>query len=146
MPKERFIPVQIDQDQCMKCERCLHACKAKAIYFENSVRLIDYTKCVGCLTCQIICPKNAIQVTSVEPNQVVSIVIDHDTCSMCGQCLDNSRRFCPKNLYYKTEINKNGKTKEVIKFKFKEIAQCQGCLKCKTICPESAIKPIIYNA
>ncbi|MFX1398854.1 MAG: 4Fe-4S binding protein [Promethearchaeota archaeon] len=145
MPKERFVPVQIDQDQCLKCERCLHACKVKAIYFENSIRLVDFSKCVGCLTCQMICPRNAIQVTSVEPNEVVSIAIDHNKCSLCNECLDESGQFCPKNLYFKSKIKKNGIEIEIIKFKFKEIAQCQGCLKCEALCPESAIKSIVYG-
>ncbi|MBY8992156.1 MAG: 4Fe-4S binding protein [Candidatus Lokiarchaeota archaeon] len=32
--KEKFIPVQINQELCLRCERCLRVCKAKAIYFE----------------------------------------------------------------------------------------------------------------
>ncbi len=143
--KEKFIPVQIDQDQCMKCERCLHACKAKAIYFENSIRLVDYSKCVGCLTCQLICPRNAIQVTSVTSKQVIGVKIIHEKCTLCEKCLDNQGNFCPKNLFYKGKV-KNGKIEtEGIKFKFKEIANCQSCERCKKLCPEGAIKPIKFE-
>ena len=47
--KEKFIPVQINQELCVRCERCLRACKAKAIYFEHGIRLIDYYKCIECM-------------------------------------------------------------------------------------------------
>lgn len=146
MPKERFVPIQIDQELCLKCERCLKACKTnKAIYFKNSIRLVDYSKCKGCLNCVQVCPRNAIEVTSVMPNQVLSIKIDHDKCNMCGLCLDDNGNFCPKNLYYKDSIKKDGKETDGIRFKFKEIAKCQGCLVCEKLCPEGAIEPVIYE-
>ncbi|MBD3254027.1 MAG: 4Fe-4S dicluster domain-containing protein [Candidatus Lokiarchaeota archaeon] len=144
---EKFIPIQIDQELCMHCERCLRACRQKAIYFEKSMRLVDYSKCRGCLSCIQVCPKNAIQVTSVEPNQVVSVKIDHEKCSMCGECLKDNGRFCPNHLFFEGDIKDlNGKEKVGIKFKFKEIEKCQGCLKCESSCPEGAIKPIQYDS
>ena len=98
--KEKFIPIQIDQELCMKCERCLKACKAKAIYFENSVRLVDYKKCRACLNCVQVCPRNAIEVTSVMPKQVLTVKIEHELCTMCGECTDPELNFCPNNLFY----------------------------------------------
>lgn len=145
--KEKFVPVQIDQNQCMRCERCLRACKAEAIYFENGIRLVDYKKCRACLNCVQVCPKNAIEVTSIQiPKQVVSIKIDHEKCNLCMKCINNSEKFCPKNLFYIDEINKEDKKTEGVKFKFKEIAKCQGCLKCELTCPENAIKSVKYEA
>ena len=143
--KERFIPVQINQELCMHCERCVNACREKAIYFENSVRRVDYSKCKGCLTCQMVCPRNAVEVTSVEPNEVVSIKIDHEKCTFCRACLENTGKFCPKNLFYEGLIKKKEELLEGIKFKFKEILKCQGCLRCEALCPEGAIIPIIYE-
>jgi len=143
--KERFIPIQINQELCLKCERCVRACRENAIYFENSVRRVDYNKCVGCLTCQMICPRNAVEVTSVEPNEVVSIKIDHDKCNFCGDCLDENGNFCPKNLFYEGLVKKKKELIEGIKFKFKKILQCQGCLRCEALCPTGAIIPIIYE-
>jgi ferredoxin len=93
-----------------------------------------------------VCPRNAIEVTSVtQPEQIVSIKIDHEKCSMCENCLEDEGRFCPKNLFYKDTVKKVGREEEGIRYKFKEIAKCQGCLKCQLLCPEEAITPVIYE-
>lgn len=145
--REKFVPVQIDQEQCMKCERCYRACKAHAIYFEHSIRMVDYTKCKGCLNCVQVCPRNAIQVTSITaPDQILSIKIDHEKCTMCEKCVDENGKFCPKNLFYKDTVKKEAGEAEGIRYKFKEIAKCQGCLKCELSCPQGAIKPVLYEA
>ncbi len=146
--KEKFVPVQINQELCLRCERCLRACKVKAIYFEHGVRMVDYNKCRGCLNCVQVCPRNAIEVTSIfRVDQVVSIKIDHEICVMCEECLDDNGKFCPKNLFHKGKVkNKENEEIEGIRFKFREIAKCQGCLKCADLCPENAIKPVKYEA
>ncbi len=145
--KEKIVPVQINQELCLRCEWCLRACKAQARYFKHSVRLIDYTKCKACLNCVQVCPRNAVEVTSIEfENQIVSIKIDHEKCSMCEECHDKSGNFCLKNLFYKGIVkNKGNQEVEGIRFAFREIAKCQGCLRCEALCPEKAIKPIKFE-
>ncbi|HEC40292.1 MAG TPA: 4Fe-4S dicluster domain-containing protein [bacterium] len=145
--KEKFVPVQVNQDLCLKCEKCLRACTAKAIYFEHGVRLVDYTKCKACLNCVQVCPRNAIQVTSIEVNdQVVSMKIDREKCNLCEECINDNGKFCPKNLFYRGKVNINeNQEQDGIKFKFREISKCQGCLKCTILCPQKAIKPIKFN-
>lgn len=144
--KEKFRPVQINQELCLRCERCLRICNAKAIYFELGVRLVDYNKCRACLNCVQVYPRNAIEVTSVNPDQVVSIKIDYEKCSICEQCLDENGEFCPKNLFYKDKVkDKQSQEIEGTRFKFKEIAKCQGCLRCATLCPEKALKPVKFE-
>ncbi|MFX0017777.1 MAG: 4Fe-4S binding protein [Candidatus Hermodarchaeota archaeon] len=145
--KEKFVPVQIDQELCLRCERCLRACKAKAIYFEHSVRRVDYEKCKACLNCVQVCPRNAVEVTSIlHPDQILSIKIDHEKCSMCENCLDENEKFCPKNLFYKDIVKKDRIEEEGIRYKFREISKCQGCLKCELMCPEGAIQSVKYEA
>jgi NAD-dependent dihydropyrimidine dehydrogenase PreA subunit len=61
---------------------------------------------------------------------------------MCEKCLDQNGIFCPKNLFYRDLVKKVGREEEGIRFKFREIAKCQGCLKCESSCPERAIQPI----
>jgi len=143
--REKSIPVQIDQELCLRCERCLRACKAKAIYFEHGIRKVNYEECKACLNCVQVCPRNAIEVNSVlHPDQIVSIKIDHEKCNLCEKCVDESGKFCPKNLFYKSIVKKIRSEGEGIRYKFKEIAKCQGCLKCELLCPEGAIQPIKY--
>jgi ferredoxin len=145
--KEKFVPVQINQELCVKCERCLRACKAKAIYFKHGIRLVDYEKCVACLNCVQVCPRNAVEVTSVEfEDQVISIKIDHEECSMCEDCLKQDGTFCPKKLFFQGKVkNKENQEIDGIIFKFKEIVKCQKCLKCVDLCPEKAIKPVTFK-
>jgi len=141
--KERFIPVQIDADLCLRCERCLNACKSKAIVFDRGIRKVDYNKCKSCLVCVQVCPRNAIVVTSVEPEQVLTIKIDHDKCTLCEQCLTN---YCPNDLFYKECVKLGEKEIKIIKFKYTQVARCRGCLQCQAQCPENAILPIIFDS
>lgn len=144
--KEKFLPIQIDQNQCLRCERCLRACRANAIYFEHGIRLVDYSKCKACLSCVQVCPRNAIEVTSiVGQQQVLTVKIEHENCNLCGKCIDKESNLCPNNLFYMGKIRVNEKEIDGIKFKFKKIAKCQGCLKCELSCPEKAIKPIKFE-
>lgn len=85
--------------------------------------------------------------TSIEfEDQVVSIKVDHEKCSMCEECLDENGNFCPKNLFYKDKVkNKENQEIEGIRFKFGKIANCQGCLRYEALCPEKAIKPISFK-
>lgn len=127
----------------MRCERCLRACPNDAIYFKNTLRYIDYSKCKACLTCVQVCPRNAIVVTSVtDPGQVLTLKIDHDICTMCKECVKDDGSFCPNNLFYVDKIIANDNEIEAIKFKYGEIAKCQKCLRCESMCPEKAIVPI----
>ena len=144
--KEKFVPIQIDQNLCLRCERCLRACQAKAIYFENGIRLVDYAKCRACLNCVQVCPRNAIEVTSViGQQQVLTVKIELEKCNLCLKCVDENTKLCPNNLFYLDKILNKGEEIEVTKFKFKEIDKCQGCLKCELSCPEKAIKPVKFE-
>ncbi|TFG22075.1 MAG: 4Fe-4S dicluster domain-containing protein [Promethearchaeota archaeon] len=144
--KEKFFPIQIDQNQCIKCERCVRACTEKAIYFKHGIRQVDYSKCKACLTCVQVCPRNAIVITSVvSQQQVLTVKIEHERCNLCLKCVDREVKLCPNNLFYKDKIRVNDKEIDVIKFKFKEIAKCQGCFKCELSCPEKAIKVIKFE-
>jgi NAD-dependent dihydropyrimidine dehydrogenase PreA subunit len=142
---ETFIPIQIDQERCTKCERCYNACRNKAIYFQHSLRLVDYDKCRGCLDCQRVCPRNLIQVSYVTPDEVVNVKIDYEACNNCGLCIEKDGEFCPNHLFYRGEIQKGGKKIEGVKYKFSELSKCQGCEKCELKCPEKAIRVIKYS-
>ncbi len=138
--KEKFIPIQIEQNICIKCERCVRACKNKAINFKNGVRYINYIKCKGCFNCIQVCPRNAITVISSEDfSQNISINIDPEKCNLCEICIDKGQNFCPQKLFYKYNLKNS---KEMIKIKKTESITCKGCLNCVRLCPEDAISYI----
>ncbi len=143
--KERFIPIQVDQERCGYCERCLRVCKNDAISFDHGLRLVDYHKCKGCLDCVNVCPKNIIEVTSVTSREVLTIRINHEKCSMCLECIYKNGKFCPNNLFYVGSIQVGGKEEEGIRFKFDKRLKCEGCLQCQLECPENAITPIVFD-
>jgi len=47
---------------CRHCEDplCVRSCIAGAIYKEDGVVRIDRSRCVGCLTCVLVCPYGAL--------------------------------------------------------------------------------------
>ena len=56
--KFQIFGVKVDEDKCVKCGACSHACKASCI--EEGTLKIDYSRCVDCFTCIDTCKKNAI--------------------------------------------------------------------------------------
>jgi hypothetical protein len=50
---------------------------------------------------------------------------------MCEKCLDKNGILCPKNLFYKGIVKKVGREEEGIRYRFRKISKCQGCLKCE---------------
>jgi len=64
---------------------------------------------------------------------------------MCGECTEPGGKFCPNDLFYIDKVKKDGKEEDGVKFNFREIRKCQGCLRCESSCQESAIKPIMFD-
>ena len=55
---------------CIGCGICVKNCPNQAVFVQNNVALIDYTKCNGCGTCVTKCPKKAIQWIEGKPSAV----------------------------------------------------------------------------
>jgi len=51
-----------------------------------------------------------------------------------------------KEVLYQDKVKKVGREEEGIRYKYREIAKCQGCLKRELSCPEGAIKPVKFEA
>lgn len=64
---------------CRHCNDplCVKSCISGALHFENGTVCIDHDKCVGCLTCILVCPYGAV---SVGENGVVQ---------KCELCINN---------------------------------------------------------
>ena len=65
---------------CRHCEDpiCVKSCIAGALHVENGTVKIDKSKCVGCLTCILVCPYGALSVS------------ENGTAQKCELCLENS--------------------------------------------------------
>lgn len=79
--------------QCRHCEDpiCVKSCISGAMVKDNGVVKIDYDKCIGCLTCILVCPYGAISKS------------DKGVVQKCELCLENSCgapacvKGCPNN-------------------------------------------------
>lgn len=67
--KEIFPRIRVDGDDkitfavnCRHCTdpMCVKSCISGALHIEDGVVCIDHEKCVGCLTCVLVCPYGAV--------------------------------------------------------------------------------------
>lgn len=84
MEEYRILPQEkvyiADDYLCIRCKKCLDACKVGAISFRENVISIDQSKCVSCGECIEACPvKGAIKETYIinldEQKQITNILI-----------------------------------------------------------------------
>ncbi len=120
---------------CLGFGNCVKACKYDAIHIVDGVALVDFEKCVGCMSCAAACPRNII--TSVDYNHDVAIgCASHAKgsvtmrgctkgCVGCGMCV----KICPKDAI---TIDRN---LAVIDY-----SKCDGCGLCATVCPKHMIQ------
>ncbi|MCK4687745.1 MAG: 4Fe-4S binding protein [Candidatus Lokiarchaeota archaeon] len=135
---EKLFPISINSNLCVRCERCMYSCPQKAIFFNDSMRYVNYDKCKGCLKCVNVCEHGAIEVISIEQGQLKGFSIDSEKCALCKICLKED--FCLQNLF---ELQKDKNGKEWIIFRKNNFSECNKCLNCFKNCPNSAILPEI---
>jgi len=140
MKMEKFFPISINPQFCIRCEKCSYSCSTKAIFFRDSLRYVDYNKCKGCLKCVDVCEHNAIVVISLVEGRLVDFTIDKERCTVCKRCLESN--FCFQGLFeLRLESDTN---EEYIGFNNSSMEKCNNCLKCFKDCPNNAIIPNIY--
>lgn len=82
--------VERDEELCIMCTTCKHACPQDAItvekFFEGEIE-VDLERCVGCGVCVAICPAKALSMPKPGVGEKVdTLVINHDACIYCGAC------------------------------------------------------------
>ena len=59
--------VKISQDDCIKCQKCVHQCSFDALEFNDKI-IPQNHKCVNCKRCVAICPTEAIDIVENPSN------------------------------------------------------------------------------
>ena len=120
---------------CLGFGTCVKACKYDAISVVNGVAKVNEDRCVGCLACAAVCPRNLI--VPVEPDRNVVIAcaslakgaVTTRGCTVgcigCGLC----KKICPKGAITVTN------NLAVIDYTL-----CDNCGLCATVCPKKLIK------
>ena len=119
---------------CLGYGNCTKVCKYDAIHIENNVAKVDSEKCVGCMACANVCPRNLI--IPVEPARNVVIACNSMAkgaattractvgCIGCGLCV----KICPNDAIH---VDHN---LAVIDY-----SKCDSCGLCATVCPKKLI-------
>ena len=120
---------------CLGFGTCVKACKYDAISIENGVARVNEDRCVGCLACAAVCPRQLI--VPVEPKRNVVIACNSMAkgavttrgctvgCIGCGLC----KKICPHGAITVTN------NLAVIDY-----SKCDNCGLCATVCPKKLIK------
>ncbi len=140
MKNEKLFPIGINTNLCVRCQRCVYSCHPKAIFFNDSIRYVNYDKCEGCLKCVDVCEHGAIEVISIEEGNLKGFKIDSAKCTLCKSCLKDN--FCLQNLF---KLQRDENNTEFIQFREKDLLECSKCLKCFRLCPNNAIIPVIIQ-
>lgn len=85
--KEIFPRIRVEGDEnitfavsCRHCEdpNCIKSCISGALSKKDGAVEIDHEKCIGCLTCILVCPYGAL------------IKDDNEVVNKCELCLENA--------------------------------------------------------
>ena len=120
---------------CLGFGTCVKACKYGAIKIVNGIAQVNEDRCVGCMSCAQVCPRQLI--IPVEPKRNVVIAcaslakgaVTTRGCTVgcigCGLC----RKICPNEAI---TIENN--------LAIIDYTKCDNCGLCATVCPKKLIK------
>ena len=120
---------------CIGFGTCVKACKYDAMSIVNGVAHVNEDRCVGCMACANVCPRNLI--VAVQPNRNVVIACNSMAkgavttkactvgCIGCGLC----KKICP-----------NGAITVTNNLAVIDYSKCDNCGLCATVCPKKLIK------
>ena len=120
---------------CLGFGTCVKACKYDAMRIVNGVAKVNEDRCVGCMACAAVCPRQLI--IPVEPHRNVVIACNSMAkgavttrgctigCIGCGLC----KKICPNDAI---TVEQN---RAIIDY-----SKCDNCGLCATVCPKKLIK------
>ncbi|RDU22006.1 4Fe-4S binding protein [Anaerosacchariphilus polymeriproducens] len=68
----RNIEININEDRCIKCGKCVHECPVAAIELNDKVH-IDVKKCIHCYHCVVTCKINALTMDAEKLDKMICI-------------------------------------------------------------------------
>lgn len=119
---------------CLGFGTCTTVCKYDAIHIVDGIAQVDREKCVGCMACASVCPRNLI--VPVDYNHYTVIACASKAkgsttirgcsagCIGCGQCV----KACP---YEAIRVEDN--------LAIIDHAKCTSCGLCAIVCPQKMI-------
>lgn len=126
---------------CLGFGNCVKACQYGAISVVDGVALVDKEKCVGCMSCAAVCPRNLIIPVDPEYHTIVACsshakgAVTTRGCTQgcigCGLCT----KICPNDAIH---VDHN---LAVIDYE-----KCVGCGLCATVCPKKLISSHVEDA
>ena len=125
---------------CLGFGTCTKACKYDAIHIVNGVAKVNEDRCVGCLACAAVCPRQLI--VPVEPKRNVVIACNSmakgavTTRGCTVGCIGFGT--CVKACKYDAIHVVNGVAKV-------NTDVCVGCMACAAACPRNLIVPVDYG-
>ena len=119
---------------CLGFGNCTKVCQYDAIHVVNGVAKVDPEKCVGCMSCASVCPRNLIVPVDYGSYAVVAcaskakgaVTIRGCTagCIGCGLC----QKICPEKAIHVEE-----------NLAYIDYKKCTNCGLCATVCPKHLI-------
>lgn len=120
---------------CLGLGSCMSVCKFDAIKIENSIAIIDESKCTGCGACARKCPKQVIVLLPKNSEVFVKCLNTEKGAIANKQCKNSciGCRMCEKNC--PNEAIKVENNLAVIDY-----SKCTSCGECVEKCPKHAIR------
>jgi 4Fe-4S ferredoxin len=132
--------LKTENENMLTIERILHA--------KRYSLTLDKTLCVGCEICQIVCPREAIEIKKIpkkngEKAQRPTLDVSEQKCSYCGMC----EPICPFNAIevrvdqqHMVPVLEKGSFPELVREIEVDPAKCDiGCIDCEEACPLNLI-------
>ena len=119
---------------CLGFGNCTKVCQHDAIHVVDGVAKVDHEKCVGCMMCAGVCPRNLIIPVEYDKRVVIACAskakgaVTIRGCSAgcvgCGKC----EKVCEEGAIH---VDQN--------LAFIDYTKCTSCGKCATVCPKHLI-------
>ncbi len=148
---------------CIACGECVDNCPRGAVSLVDNHAVIDYSKCVGCVTCTVVCKKKIIVDTLHDLTEIKDHVafvrcsggknkakLADKGISNCAEAakLQDKNGLCPSGCFGFGEceiVCRYDAIHVVDGVSVVDPAKCVGCGDCVHICPNGIISLVPYK-